>query len=124
MKHKIYLSLSDKDIEKLKAIIEARESDSLNILFKLLIDKDDKDKYIKHNVYMALSDLSGFEIGKFNDNSDLKLDLGLSLYHKRALKNYFQNIVTDLGAVKIVSVKECEELKKVSDCLKLVKAKI
>lgn len=124
MKHKIYLSLTDKDIETLKTLVSARESDNLNSLFKLLIDKEDKDEYIKHNVYLALSDISGFSPDDFNDNSDLKLDLGLSLYHKRALKNYFQKIVYDLGSQKMISVKECEDLKKVNDCLKLVKSKI
>jgi len=124
MKHKIYLSLTDNDIEALKTLVLASESDNLNSLFKLLIDKEDKDEYIKHNVYLALSDISGFETDDFNDNSDLKLDLGLSLYHKRALKNYFQKIVTDLNSVKTITVKECEDLKKVSDCLKLVKSKV
>uniref|UniRef100_UPI00404A0F3F hypothetical protein n=1 Tax=Flavobacterium sp. TaxID=239 RepID=UPI00404A0F3F len=124
MKHKIYLSLTDSDIEALKALVSANESNNLNSLFKLLIEKKDKDEYIKHNVYLSLSDISGFEIDDFNDNSDLELDLGLRLYHKRALKNYFQKIVTDLNFVKTISVKECEDLKKVSDCLKLVKSKV
>lgn len=124
MKHKIYLSLNDSDIETLKTLVLASESNNLNSLLKLLIDKEDKDEYIKHNVYLSLSDISGFEIDDFNDNSDLKLDLGLSLYHKRALKNYFQKIVTDLSSVRTISVKECEDLKKVSDCLKLVKSKV
>lgn len=124
MKHKIYLSLNDSDIETLKTLVLASESDNLNSLFKLLIDKEDKDGYIKHNVYLSLSDISGFKIDDFNDYSDLKFDLGLSLYHKRALKNSFQKIVTDLNSVKTISVKECEDLKKVSDCLKLVKSKV
>lgn len=124
MKHKIYLSLTDNDIETLKTLIATRESDNLNLLFKLLIDKEDKDEYIKHNVYLALSDISGFGTDDFIDDSDLKLDLGLSLYHKRALKNYFQKIVAELSSLKIITVKECEDLKKVSDCLKLVKSKI
>lgn len=124
MKHKIYLLLTDNDIKVLKILALASESTHLTSLFKLLIDKEDKDKYIKHNVYLALSDISGFETDDFNDNSDLKLDLGLSLYHKRALKNYFQKIARDLNSVKIITVKECEDLKKVSDCLKLVKSKV
>jgi hypothetical protein len=124
MKHKIYLSLSDNDLEKLKALAHSSEQSDLGSMFKLLINKDDKDEYIKHNVYLSLSDISGFDPDDFNDKSDLKLDLGLSLYHKRALKNYFQKIVTDLGSTKLITVKECEELKKVNDCTKLVKSKI
>lgn len=124
MKQKIYLTLTDSDIEALKTLVLTSESNNFNSLFKLLIDKENKDEYIKHYVYLALSDISDFEIDEFDDNSDLKLDLGLSLYHKRALKNYFQKIVTDLNSVKTITVKECEDLKKVSDCLKLVKSKV
>jgi hypothetical protein len=124
MKYKIYLSLNDNDIEALKTLVLASESGNLSSQFKLLIDKENKNEYIKHNVYLALSDISGFETDDFNDTSDLKLDLGLTLYHKRALKNYFQKIVTDLNSVKYITVKECEELKIVSDCLNLVKSKI
>lgn len=124
MKHKIYLSLTDNDIEELKSLVFASESKNLNSLFKLIIDKEDKDEYIKHNVYLALSDLSGFEPDDFNENSDLKLDLGLSNYHKRALKNYFQKILTNLNSSKIITLKECEDLKTVNDCLKLLKSKI
>ena len=124
MKHKIYLSLTDSDMETLKTIVEESDSANLNSLFKLLIDKQDKDEYIKHNVYLSLSDISGFGTDAFNDNSDLKLDLGLSLYHKRALKNYFKKIVNDLGSLEIITVKECEDLKKVEDCINLIKSKI
>ncbi|WP_158858474.1 hypothetical protein [Lunatibacter salilacus] len=124
MKHKVYLSLTDEDLEKLKAVVESGESDDLNKLIKLLTDKEDKNKYIEHHVYLALSDISGFEPEKFNNDSDLKYDLGLSLYHKRALKNYFQKIIAELDSDKTITVSECEKLKKVNDCLKLVKSKI
>jgi hypothetical protein len=124
MKHKIYLSLSDYDLEKLKALVHTSEQSDLSSMFKLLINKDNKDKYIKHNVYLSLSDISGVDTDDFNDNSDLKIDLGLSLYHKRALKNYFQKIVTDLDSTNLITVLECEELKKVSDCTELVKKKV
>jgi len=124
MKHKVYLSLTDEDLEKLKAIGESGESDDLSSLIKLLTDKEDKNKYIAHQVYLALSDISGFEPEKFNDDSDLKYDLGLSLYHKRALKNYFQNIATALDSDKTITVSECEKLIKVKDCLNLVKSKV
>ncbi len=124
MKHKVYLSLTDEDIEKLRAIVETGKSDELSSLVKLLTDKEDKAKYIEHHVYLALSDISGFEPDKFNDESDLKYDLGLSLYHKRALKNYFQHIVTELDSDKSITVSECEKLKNVKDCINLVKSKI
>ncbi|HSI76515.1 MAG TPA: hypothetical protein VK957_11480 [Lunatimonas sp.] len=124
MKHKVYLSLTDEDLEKLKAFAESGESDELSAMIKLLTDKKDKAQYIAHQVYLALSDISGFEPDKFNDESDLKYDLGLSLYHKRALKNYFQNIVTELNSDKTITIPECENLKKVKDCLTLVKSKI
>ncbi|AEE48797.1 hypothetical protein [Haliscomenobacter hydrossis] len=124
MNHKIYLSLTDNDIEVLKTLLSTSQSENLNLLLKLFIDKEDKDEYIRHKVYLSLSDLSGFEPDDFNDNSDLNLDLGLKQYHKKSLKNYFQRIVKDLKSVKIITVKECEALNDVNDCLKLVKSKI
>lgn len=124
MKHKIYLTVAERDLKKLEKIVNDSASDELSDLIKLLIEKDDTDKYIRHHVYLALSDISGFEPEKFNDDSDLKLDLGLGIYHKRALKSYFQHIVLDLGSTKPITVAECERLKTVQDCLKLVKSKL
>ena len=124
MKRKIYLSVTDSDIDQLKTFLPTLKSDNLNSLFNLLIEKEDVDEYIRHYTYLALSDMSGFEPNDFEDNSDLKFDLGLSLYQKRALKNYFQKVTNDLGSQKNITVKECEDLKKVIDCLKLIKSKL
>ncbi|WP_407498453.1 MULTISPECIES: hypothetical protein [Elizabethkingia] len=124
MKQKIYLSLTDNDIKVLKAFVETKGSDDLKSLLKLQIEKEDQDSYIRHNAYLALSDMSGFKTEDFNDNSHLTYDLGLRLYHKRALKNYFQKIVNDLKSAKLITVKECENLEKVKDCLELIKSKL
>ncbi|WP_025142842.1 hypothetical protein [Pedobacter jeongneungensis] len=124
MKRKIYLSVTDSDIDQLKTFLPALKSENLNSLFNLLIEKENVDEYIRHYTYLALSDMSGFEPNDFKDNSDLKFDLGLSLYQKRALKNYFQKVTNDLGSQKNITVKECEDLKKVIDCLKLIKSKL
>ena len=118
------MCIRDSEVETLKALVEKKESKELNSLFSMLVDRKDSDQYIRHYVYLSLSDISGFSPDLFNDNSDLRFDLGLGLYHKRALKNYFQKIVSDLNSTRIITVKECEDLKKVRDCLKLIKSKI
>jgi len=123
MKHKFYLSLDDNELKSLQALI-SDESNTLNNLFENFINIQDQDAYVKHHVYLSLSDISGFNIDDFDNNSDLKIDLGLSMYHKKALKNYFQKIVKELNSINIITVKECEGLIKVNDCLKLVKSKI
>lgn len=120
---KIHLSLTESDMMLLKDIVTKRSPDNLNSLLELLVEKEDEDEYIRYNVYLALSDISGYSIDDFEDDTNLKSGLGLSLYHKKALKNYFQSIADDLGFSKVITVRECEELKKVSDCLTLVKSK-
>ena len=124
MKQKIYLSLSDNELDKLKTLLDNSSSNELGSILNLPPGKENQEEYIRFYVYKSLADLSGFKTTDFNDKSDLKSDLGLSLYHKRALKNYFQKIVTDLGSSKIILVKECENLVKVNDCIKLLKSKI
>ena len=124
MNQNIYLSLTDIELNKLKTLLENSPAHDLNEILKLPPGKENQEEYIHFYVYKSLSDISGFKTSDFNDNSDLKSDLGLSLYHKRALKNYFQKIVEDLDSSKIILVKECENLVKVSDCIKLVKSRI
>jgi len=124
MKHNIHLSVSEQDLDKLKDFANSVASEELKALINLLINKENSEDYIRYHVYLALSDISGFDTDAFNDKSDLKFDLGLGLYHKRALKNYFQKIVDDLKPGKAVLVSECEALKKVGDCLTLVKSKV
>ena len=124
MNQNIYLSLLDIELDKLKTLLEYSPTHDLDENLKLPPGKENQDEYIHFYVYKSLADISGFKPSDFNDNSDLKSELGLSLYHKRALKNYFQKIIEDLGSSKIILVKECENLAKVSDCIKLVKSKI
>src|SRR3954464_4507843 len=93
-------------------------------------DKDDKDEFIKHHVFLALSDISGIEIREIikaqedGNDQDLKFDLGLSIYHKKSLKTYFDNILSELESQKTVSIRECQELEKVSDCMQLINSKL
>jgi hypothetical protein len=124
MKHRVYLTLTDTEIESLKNLLKSSTNSNLNSLVKLQIEKENKDEYIQHNVYLALSDISGIPTDEISNSNDLKLDLGLSLYHKKALKSYFQNIVNALNSTKKISVTECSDLKKVIDCIKLVKSKV
>ncbi|TYP99231.1 hypothetical protein C7447_102553 [Tenacibaculum adriaticum] len=124
MNQKIILSLNQEELENFRVLVKNSDLDLLNDLVQLVVLKDDPEKYIKRKVFEALSDLSGFNINVINESQKLKFDLGLTNYHKKSLKIYFQRIVKDLNSTKIISVTECEKLEKVSDCLKLVKSKL
>ncbi|NAS12285.1 hypothetical protein [Poritiphilus flavus] len=124
MNQKIVLSMTQNELQEFSTLVESSEIKDLKELVKLVVSKDDPDTFIKRKVYEALSDLSGFDIDDINDDQELKSDLGLTNYHKKSLKRYFQRIVNDLDSDKIITVAECEKLDKVSDCIKLVKSKL
>lgn len=124
MKQKIILALNKEELNKFEQIIVNSGISELSELVTLVISKDNPEKYIDRKVKEALSDLSGFEIEFIKETHNLKTDLGLTNYHKKSLKIYFQRIVEDLNSKKIVTVQECEKLTKVSDCIKLIKSKI
>lgn len=124
MKYKISLLLDEDDINLL--IEFSNTTDSVNLKSQIVSQASliKSDEYIKHHVYLALADISGKDYSFISDEKSLKTDLGLSLYHKRSLKNYFQKIVSDLNSNKIITVKECEDLIAVKNCLTLVKSKV
>jgi hypothetical protein len=124
MKQKIILSLNNAELEVFRELVKNSNLEDLNKLVNLVVQKDDPDSFIKRKVYEALSDLSGFGIDFIKESHKLKSDLGLTNYHKKSLKTYFQRIVKELDSDKIVSVTECEKLEKVTECLELVKSKI
>jgi hypothetical protein len=124
MEQKIYLSLNDNEKNALFNLISDANSDLLNSLLSHIHGTENTDVFIRHRVYFSLSHLSGKEISDFDDNSNLDTDLKLFQYHKRALKNYFQRIVHELNSNKFITTRECENLKKVSDCIVLVKSKV
>ncbi|WP_131694665.1 hypothetical protein [Dyadobacter tibetensis] len=124
MVHRINLTLSDAEVKLLLSLIKDTDLEGLKTALNTLAGRADQEAYIRQQVYQALSDLSGYQQEAFNDSSDLKADLGLSNYHKRSLKNYFQNTIESLGSKEVIAVKECETLTKVIDCLNLVNAKL
>ncbi|KQC31339.1 hypothetical protein [Flagellimonas eckloniae] len=124
MKQKILFSLDADELLELRELLQKSNLAGMQELVDLVVDKGNPDDYIKRKVFEALSDLSGFDIEDINESQNLKLDLGLSLYHKRSLKSYFQKIVKDLKSDKVVKVKECERLGTVKDCIVLVKSKV
>ena len=124
MKQKILLSLNKSELSEFRLLVNNSQIHDLKELVTLLIDRENSDEYIKRKVYEALSDLSGFDIDYIEDNHQLKTDLYLNNYHKKALKGYFLRILSDLGSDRIVTVRECEKLEKVSDCVELLKSKL
>ncbi|TSE04005.1 hypothetical protein [Aquimarina algiphila] len=124
MKQKIILTFNKEELNKFEEALGNSGINKLSELVTLVISKDNPEKYITRKVKEALSDLSGFEIEFITLSHNLKTDLGLTNYHKKSLKFYFQRIVKDLDSKKAVTVQECEKLTKVSDCIKLIKSKI
>lgn len=124
MAHKITLLLEDGDVKSLLNFAKTLPASTLKTQIEVQVNLVSKNQYVRHHVYLALADLSGYDYSHIKDTQTLKADLGLGLYHKRALKNYFQKIITDLNSNNIITVKECEDLAKVSDCMTLVTSKL
>ncbi len=85
---------------------------------------DNPAELIKLQVYNTLSFLSGVEVAKIKPNQHLKFDLGLNQTEKWILKRKFNEILQGFGSQKSVTREECNKLKYVSDCTKLVNSKI
>jgi hypothetical protein len=106
------------------SMLQSGNFDTSNALISQFIAQEDRDVYVRDHVYCSLSNSSGYDPSTFNDLSDLKEDLGLAIYHKQALKNSFQNILQRFRPDGYITVKECEGLVKVGDCIKLIKSKL
>ncbi len=124
MNQKIHLSLNEEELAKFRSLIDQSKIKSLQKLVSTVVDKEDQGAFIKRRVFEALSDLSGVDIAKIKVSDRLKNDLGLTFYHKKALKTYFQNILKELGLDRTITISECENLIKVEDCITLVTSKL
>lgn len=123
MSNKVYMQLGEEDLELLSSLVKESQSKSLSESFSKTTNRFDEDGYIRYHTFLALSYLSGYNINSFNENSDLKFDLGLTLYQKRALTNAFQGIVKTLQYSKSINPTECEKLTTVQSCIILIKSK-
>lgn len=124
MKQKIILSLNEDELNQFRSFVKESQIKELIELVKLVTEKDDADAFIKRRVFEVLSDRSGIEIESLNESLELKNDLGLTLYHKKSLKIPFQRIVSEMKSTKIITVRECEKLQIVSNCISLIRSKI
>lgn len=94
------------------------------------MDEVKLDENIREKVYIGLSCITDYT--NIEDNSSLRFDLRLTDNHIKALKPIFNEIlkalkseiIEEIESDEIITEKECEDLKYVSDCLKLVKSKI
>lgn len=123
MSSKVYMQLSEEDLELLSSLIKESKSKSLSESFSKTTNRFDEDGYIRYHTFLALSYLSGYNINSFDENSDLKFDLGLTVYQKRALTNAFQGIVKAMHYTKNIFPSECEKLTTVGSCIILIKSK-
>lgn len=117
------MQLGEEDLELLSSLVKESQSKSLSESFSKTTNRVDEDGYIRYHTFLALSYLSGYNINSFNENSDLKFDLGLTLYQKRALTNAFQGIVNTLQYSRSIYPTECENLTTVRSCIILIKSK-
>jgi hypothetical protein len=124
MNKQIYLALSEQQSLQLREML-ATNTD-INTLQPLIqqLNTTNSDEFIRSQVIAALAHMSGKMASSIKDTHDLTIELGLTMYHKRALKLPFQRILANLNGTAVITLKECEKLKKVSDCIKLVKGKI
>lgn len=124
MNQKITLSFNESQLLSFKKLINTSDLDELKAIVNMLAEKDDPKKYVQRKVFEAVSDLSGYDLEKIKESQNLRDDLRFTLYLKRALNPYFLRILRDLGSAKNVTVKECENLKKVSDGISLLNSKL
>ena len=124
MQEKIESSLDEIELAELIRLLEKSNIKDLNDLIKLINPADDQDAFIQQKVFASLADLSGFPIDSIQNDQNLKFDLGLTNYHKKSLKTYFQRIVIDMSSDKKVTVSECTNCHIVSDCIDLVNSKV
>ncbi|CAM1353527.1 MULTISPECIES: hypothetical protein [Tenacibaculum] len=124
MKQRILLSFDSQELKEFKTVINNSNNQTLQNLVKLVTERQDTDEFIKRKVFEALSDLSNCDIDEIKVDQNLKNHLGLTIYHKKSLKTYFQRIINELNANAIISVRECEILTNVSTCIQLIKSKL
>ncbi len=124
MANKLMLHYEDSDLPKLKEFMNGQVSSILQDSFKAAIGAAATEDVVRYKVFTVLANISGYDISTINDQQDLSLNLGLSLYHKKALKIPFNEILAELSSPNTITIGECQVLKKVKDCLKLVNSKL
>ena len=120
MKHKITLHLEDEEIKALENLIQGAPSGQLKTILQQAIERQDKKKLVRKKVVEVIAEISGFDVGDINRSKQLKNDLGMGKYHRRALKAAFQKITEETGNPKEIKVKDCESLETVDDCIHLL----
>jgi len=98
--------------------------DLVQSLFDKMSARIRKEQYIKHQVFIILSTIGSKKYEELNEDQNLKYDLHLTIYHKRALKGSFEDILKEMGSSKTISYVDCEKLEKVSDCIALLRGKL
>jgi enoyl-[acyl-carrier-protein] reductase (NADH) len=98
--------------------------DLMKNLFDKMRARIKQEQYIKHHVFIVLSTMGSKRYEELNEDQNLKYDLHLTIYHKRALKSSFENILKEFGSSKTITYDDCEKFEKVSDCIALLRGKL
>lgn len=120
MKHKITLNLEEGELKALEEILQKSPSEELKKILHEVLEQRDKKKLVLKKVTEVIGEISGFEPEQITRTSQLKKDLGMGKYHRRALKAAFQKIADQTGSGKEIKVMDCENLATVNDCIQLL----
>ncbi|THD68987.1 hypothetical protein E7Z59_01260 [Robertkochia marina] len=120
MKHKITLHLEDGELKALEDLLQQSPSSELKTVLERVLAQQDQKKLVQKRVTEVIAEISGFEPEQINRATHLKNDLGMTKYHRRALKAAFQKIAEKSGSSEEITVAACENLATVDDCIKLI----
>ena len=120
MKHKITLHLEDGELKALEDLLQQSPSSELKTVLERVLAQQDQKKLVQKRVTEVIAEISGFDPEQISRSTHLKNDLGMTKYHRRALKAAFQKIAEKSGNSKEIKVAACENLATVDDCIKLI----
>jgi len=125
------LEFEENEVEPLVAVLDhgakcngfQYDNDIINIILEKTKRTIKNEKYIKHHVFLILANSGSKKYDEISEKDDLRLNLNLAVYRQRSLRSPFQKILEELNSQNKISVKECDNLVTVSDCISLIRSK-
>jgi hypothetical protein len=125
------LEFEENEVEPLVAVLDhgakcngyQYDKDIINIILEKTKKTIKNEKYIKHHVFLTLANFGSKKYNEISETDDLRLNLNLTMYSQRALRTPFQKILEELNSQNRISVKECDDLTTVADCVSLIRSK-
>jgi hypothetical protein len=126
---KVNLSLSTGDLQLLNELVGAHGSISLKAELAKVTRLSGETETVLDMVCDVLAYVSGKSpaaieaMAQTTDRQDLRYDVGLTTYHKQALKAPFNDIIKKLKYTGHITVEECDALVTIKDCVQLITIK-